>query len=147
MDVGAAVSRPAELSWRELRGVQQDPAMSLAAKGLLHELLARPPGVVLTRAELFQTNRDGMAAIDAAIEELARAGLVVKVKPRKRSQGRASGGVRLPAPATSKPQPEPTSGAAFGARPAPAWWETWQVAAVLDDRALPPGPIKRDERG
>jgi hypothetical protein len=125
------MSRPPEVSWRELRGVQVDPSLSLAAKGLLHELLMRPPGAVLTRAELFATNRDPMTAIDAAVEELARAGLAVEVPPRKRSQGRRSGGIKLPAPAVHQPQPEPDSGVVFGAQPArtweDAWWETWQV--------------------
>jgi hypothetical protein len=86
---------------------------------------------VLTRAELFETNRDPMAAIDAAIEELACAGLAVKVPPRKRSQGRRSGGVKLTAPAVHQPQPEPDSGVVFGAQPArtweDAWWKSWQV--------------------
>jgi hypothetical protein len=145
--VGVAVSRPAELSWRELRGVRLDPALSLAAKGLLEQVLMRPPGAVLTRAELFETNRDPMTVLDAAIEELAHAGLVVKVKPRKRSQGRRSGGIKLPAPPTCEPETAPTSAAVFGARPAPAWWESFQVAAVRDGRVLPAGPIDRDERG
>jgi hypothetical protein len=121
------MSRPREVSRRELRGVQLDPSLSLAAKGLLHELLLRPPGVVLSRAELFETNRDAMTAIDAAVEELVRAGLVMKVPPRKRSQSRRSGGIKLPAPAVGQPQPEPDLDGApvIGARPAPPWWE-WQ---------------------
>jgi hypothetical protein len=131
------MSRPPEVSWRELRGVQLDPSLSLAAKGLLHGLLLRPSGAVLTRVELFETNSDPMAAIDNAIEELARAGLVVKVPPRKRSQDRRSGGVKLPAPAVHQPQPEPNSGAVFGARPAPAWWDVWQVP-VTDVTVLRP---------
>jgi hypothetical protein len=138
-----------EVTRRELRGVQLDPSLSLAAKGLLHELLLRPPDAVFTRAELFATNRDQLAAIDAAIEELARAGLAVKVPPRKRSQGRRSGGVKLPAPAVHEPQPEPNSGAVFGARPAPAWWETWQVpvTAVSVHRPFKGRAVERDGRG
>src|SRR6266542_2019709 len=121
------MSRPREVSRRELRGVQLDPSLSLAAKGLLHELLLRPPGVVLSRAELFETNRDAMTAIDSAVEELVRAGLVMKVPtpqaqpepPQRRHQ--AAG------PCRRQPQPEPDLDGApvIGARPAPPWWE-WQ---------------------
>jgi hypothetical protein len=145
------MSRPPEVSWRELRGVRLDPSLSLAAKGLLEQMLMRPPGTVLTRAELFETNRDAMVAIDAAIEELARAGLVVKVPPRKRSQGRRSGGVRLPVPAVHRPQPEPDLDAApvIGARPAPAWWDVWQVpvTAVSVRRPLKGRAVEREGRG
>lgn len=105
----------------------------------------RPPGAVVTRAELFETNRDQMAAIDSTISELAGAGLVVVVPPRKRSQGRRSGGIKLPA-RTAHPQPEPALGSApvIGARPAPAWWDVWQVpVTVLTERRA----IERDERG
>jgi hypothetical protein len=130
------MARTPEVSWRELRGVQLDPSLSLAAKGLLHGLLLRPPGAVLTRAELFETNSDQMVAIDAAISELAGAGLAVKVPPRKRSQGRRSGGIKLPAPAVHQPQPEPNSGVVFGARPAPAWWDVWQVPVLADAQPI-----------
>jgi hypothetical protein len=137
------MARTPQVTWRELRGVLLDPSLSLAAKGLLYELLVRPPGAVLTRAELFATNRDQMAAIDAAIFELARAGLGVEVPPRKRSQGRRSGGVKLPAPVAHKPQPEPDSGAVIGARLAPAWWDVWQVpVTALSDRRV----IEREGR-
>jgi hypothetical protein len=144
------MSGPPEVSRRELRGVQADPSLSLAAKGLLHQLLLRPPGVVLTRAELFATNRDPMTAIDAAIDELTRAGLAVKVKPRKRSQGRRSGGIKLPATTVAQPQPEPDSGELFGARPAPPWWE-WQGWPVPPNEVTVLVPfrgrmVERDER-
>jgi hypothetical protein len=132
------MSRPVEVSRRELRGVLGDPSLSLAAKGLLHELLLRPLGAVLTRAELFATNRDPMTAIDAAIEELARAGLAVKVKPRKRSQGRCSGGVKLPAPAVAQPPAEPDLDGApvIGPQAASGWerhgWPVpWDQVTVL----------------
>jgi hypothetical protein len=128
--MGYAMSRPMQVTRRELRAVRLDPSLSLAAKGLLHELLARPAGAVLTRAELFETNRDAMAAIDAAIEELVRAGLVVKVKPRKRSQGRRSGGIKLPAPPVSQPPSEPDLRWAPVIGPqAASWWELegWSV--------------------
>jgi hypothetical protein len=143
------MSRPPEVRRRELRGVQADPSLSLAAKGLLHELLLRPPGTVLTRTALFETNRDEMATIDAAIEELARAGLVVVVPPRKRSQGRRSGGVRLPANVACKPQPEPDLAAApvIGARPAPAWWDVWQVPVLTDLGRSSIGRSTREGRG
>jgi hypothetical protein len=122
------MSRPPEVRRRELRGVQADPSLSLAAKGLLHQLLLRPPGVVLTRAELFATNRDPMSVIDAAIEELARAGLAVKVKPRKRSQGRRSGGIKLPAPAVAQAEPNLDWAPVIGPQ-AVSWWERegWRV--------------------
>ncbi len=126
------MSRRPEVTQRELSAVLGDPAVSLAAKGVLWLLLVRPPGTVLTRGELFARNADPMGAIDRAIDELARAGLVVKVPPRKRSQGRRSGGVKLPARVV-QPQPEPVLGSAsvLGARPAPSreerWWETWKV--------------------
>ena len=128
--MGAAMSRPVEVSRRELRGVQADPSLSLAAKGLLHQLLARPAGVVLTRAGLFESNRDPMTVIDAAIDELARAGLVVKVKPRGRSQGRRSGGIKLPAPTVSQPPAElDLDGAPVIGPQAASWWERqgWPV--------------------
>jgi hypothetical protein len=146
------MSGPPEVSRRELRGVQRDPSLSLAAKGLLHQLLLRPPGVVLTRAELFATNRDPMTAIDAAIDELARAGLAVKVKPRKRSQGRRSGGVRLPAPAVAQPQPEPDLDWAPVIGPqAASWWERdgWPVAPSAVTVLVPfkGRMVERDERG
>jgi hypothetical protein len=141
------MARTPEVTWREVRGVLSDPSLSLAAKGLLHELLVRPPGAVLTRAELFETNRDAMATIDAAMSELARAGLVVVVPPRKRSQGRRSGGIKLPAPAVHKPQSEPDSGAVYGARPAPAWWDVWQVPAMSGRQALTRRALERDGRG
>ena len=103
------MSRPREVSRRELRGVQLDPSLSLAAKGLLHELLLRPPGVVLSRAELFETNRDAMTAIDSAVEELVRAGLVMKVptpqaqpQPAQRRH-QAAGPCRRPAAARARP--------------------------------------------
>ncbi len=144
------MGRTPQVSWRELRGVLFDPSLSLAAKGLLQQVLMRPPGAVLTRAELFETNRDQMAAIAGAISELARAGLVVEIPPRKRSQGRRSGGIKLPARSTTQPQPEPDSGLVLGARPAPAWWDVWQVPALTDRQPLKPLKrlaIQRDGRG
>jgi len=117
-----------------------DPAVSLAAKGVLWLLLVRPPGTVLTRGELFERNADRMAAIDAAIMELARAGLAVVVPPKGRGQGRRSGGVKLPA-RVAQPQPEPVLGSAsvIGARPAPSWWDVWQTPVTV----LPPSRTDR----
>jgi hypothetical protein len=129
------MARTPQVTWRELRGVLFDPSLSLAAKGLLKQALMRPPGVVVTRAELFKTNRDQMAAIDSAIGELARTGLVVMVPPRKRSQGRRSGGIKLPA-RTTRSEPEPNSGAAIGARAASAWWEVWQVPVLTEAQVI-----------
>jgi hypothetical protein len=142
VDVGLVMGHTPRVSWRELRGVQLDPSLSLAAKGLLQQVLLRPPGTVVLRAELFATNRDQMAAIDGAIGELVRAGLIVEVPPRKRSQGRRGGGIKLPA-RTTQPQPEPDSGSVLGARPAPAWWDVWQVPALTDGRAIERQPIER----
>ena len=123
------MSRRPEVTKRELSAVLFDPAVSLAAKGVLWLLLLRPPGTVLTRGELFARNADPMAAIDQAIDELAQAGLVV-VPPRGRGQGRRSGGVKLPTRVV-RSELEPDGGPVFGARPAPSWeerwWETWKV--------------------
>jgi hypothetical protein len=140
------MARTPEVTWRELRGVLFDSSLSLAAKGLLQQVLMCPPGAVVTRAELFETNRDAMAAIDAAIKELARAGLVVLVLPRNRSQGRRSGGIKLLA-RTSQPQSEHDSGPVIGVRPVLAWWDVWQVPVLTDGRALQRRAIERDGRG
>ncbi len=125
-----------QVTRRELSAVLADPAVSLAAKGVLWLLLVRPPGTVLTRGELFARNADRMAAIDAAIGELAGAGLVVVVPPAGRGQGRRSGGVKLPARVV-QPQPEPDSGPVLGARPAPSWWDLWQTPVTVPPLAEP----------
>jgi len=99
----------------ELRGVLADPSLSLAAKGVLALVLTRPPGAVITRATLFESNRDPMTVIDAAVKELAQRGLVATVAPAKRNAPRRSGGIRLNPP----PPPEGTvvpSEQVFGAR-------------------------------
>ena len=117
---GVAISR------RELNGVMSDPALSLAAKGILAFTLTRPPGTVVTRAELFESNRDPITAIDKAIKELAQSGFISTVPPAKRSAPRRSGGITLHQP----PPPEGTStphGQVFGTRdaappgPSPFW--------------------------
>ncbi len=130
------MARKPEVRWRELSAVLADPAVSLAAKGVLWLLLVRPPGAVLTRGELFARNADPMGAIDRAIDELAQAGLVVVVPPAGRGQGRRSGGVKLPAH-VAQPQPAPDSGPVLGARPAPAWWEVWQMPVMVLPHAEP----------
>ena len=130
------MARKPEVRWRELSAVLADPAVSLAAKGVLWLLLVRPPGTVLTRGELFERNADRMGAIDTAITELAQPGLVVVVPPRGRGQGRRSGGVKLPA-RTTQSQPEPDSGPVLGARPAPSWWEVWQTPVTVLPHAEP----------
>ncbi len=113
---GVAISR------RELNGVLADPSLSLAAKGILAFVLTRPAGAVITRAELFESNRDPIKVIDAAIKELAQGGFISTVPPAKRSAPRRSGGITLHQP----PPPEGTvvpRGQVFGARepePAPA---------------------------
>ncbi len=67
-----------------LRSILADPALSYTAKGVLVFVLSRPPGAVITRAELLASGRDPTAAIDAAVRELAQAGLV----PASRTAGR-----------------------------------------------------------
>jgi hypothetical protein len=73
-----------------------EPGLSLAAKGLATYVLARPPRVI-TRGELFRSNRDGMPFIDAAIRELVAVGLVDTV-PQKHRGDRQSGGIILRTP-------------------------------------------------
>ncbi len=124
------MSRQPEVTRRELSAVLADPAVSLAAKGVLWLLLVRPPGTVLTRGELFARNADPMGAIDQAIDELARAGLAVVVPPKGRGQGRRSGGVKLPARVV-RSELEPDCGPVVGARPAPAWWDVWQTPVTV----------------
>jgi len=129
------VSRRPEVTQRELSALLFDPAVSLAAKGVLWLLLVRPPGAVLTRGELFERNADPMGAIDAAITELARCGLVVVVRPKGRGQGRRSGGVKLPA-RVAQPQPQSDFGPVLGARPAAAW-DVWQTPVMVLPHAEP----------
>jgi hypothetical protein len=76
--------------------------LSLAAKGLLSYIVTRPPGTVVTKAELFQASSDSMATIESAAGELVRHGLVGTVPGRGRGN-RASGGITLhPQPDTPK---------------------------------------------
>jgi hypothetical protein len=86
----AAVKDPA------LSIMSAEPGLSLAAKGLAVYALTRPPRVI-TRAELFSANRDGMPFIDAAIRELVAVGLVDTVAPKRRGD-RSSGGIILRTP-------------------------------------------------
>lgn len=51
------------------------------AKGVLAFVLSRPPGAVITRAELLSCSRDPIQVIDAAVRELAQAGLVPQAAP------------------------------------------------------------------
>jgi len=111
---GVAISR------RELHGVLADPSLSLAAKGILAFVLTRPPGAVVTRAELFESNRDPLTVIDAAIKELAQGGFISTVAPAKRSAPRRSGGITLHQPAAAPEDVSGPGGQTFGAR---AWEE------------------------
>jgi hypothetical protein len=72
-----------------LRRVFEDPALSLAAKGLLAVVLTRPPGARVSQADLFATSSDPLTTIHKAARELARTGLVGTFS------GRAGNGVRL----------------------------------------------------
>jgi hypothetical protein len=105
--------------------VSADPNLSLAAKGILAFVLTRPPGAVVTRAELFESNRDSISVIDAAIKELAQGRFISTVPPAKRSAPRRSGGIRL----HQQPPPEgdvTPAGQLFGARePEPAAAVVW----------------------
>jgi hypothetical protein len=131
--------RGAGISRREVVGVLADPNLSLAAKGILAFVLTRPPGAVVTRAELFESNRDTIAVIDAAIKELAQGGFVSTVSPAKRSAPRRSGGIRLHEP----PPPEGTlnpRGQTFGAgqpepptTPAALWTWLLQARSAIPD--------------
>jgi hypothetical protein len=67
-----------------LRSILADPDLSYTAKGVLAFVLSRPPGAVVTRAELLSCGRDPMHIIDAAVRELAHAGLI----PARRAAGR-----------------------------------------------------------
>lgn len=74
-----------------------EPDLTLSSKGLLAYLLSRPPRVV-TRAELFRQNRDGMPMVDASIRELEAAGFVMRVPTRTRDGMREGGGIQLVQP-------------------------------------------------
>ncbi len=111
--------RGAGISRRELHGVLADPSLSLAAKGILAFVLSRPAGKVVTRAELFESNRDPISVIDKAIKELAQGGFISTVPPAKRSAPRRSGGITLPQPAVQPEDVSGPSGQTFGPRCAP----------------------------
>jgi hypothetical protein len=73
------------------RSVLAHPDLSLAAKGLLAYIVTRPPGAVLTKAELFQASSDSMTAIEQAARELVRKGLVGSVAGRGRGNRQSDG--------------------------------------------------------
>ncbi len=124
----------------ELRAVLADPSLSLAAKGVLALVLTRPPGAVITRATLFESNRDPMKVIDAAIKELAQGGFVATVAPAKRSAPRRSGGITLRQPPPPEGEVVPR-GQVFGARERelPQAGGTW-VPIYQAQAAIPGGP-------
>ena len=70
----------------ELAAVLADPELSLAAKGALAIVATRPPGAVVTRAELFRLNSDSISTIDRALKELVSRGLVGNVAARRRDR-------------------------------------------------------------
>jgi hypothetical protein len=77
-----------------LAAVLAEDSLSYSAKGVLAYLLTRPPGATVTKADLFCSSRDSLATIEAAVKELAAAGLLGTVRPRARGD-RATGGVQL----------------------------------------------------
>jgi hypothetical protein len=91
-----AAKRPAG-NWPALTILTAQPSMSLSAKGLAAFLLSRPPRVI-TRAELFRSNRDGMPFIDAAISELEAVGMIERVAGRGRGRPRDTAGIVLRKP-------------------------------------------------
>jgi hypothetical protein len=111
-----APGRPADESWvgappnlsgdsrmlstsHAFRSVLAAADLSFAAKGLLSYIVTRPPGTVITKAELFQASSDSMPTIEKAAMELVRHGLVGTVAGRGRGH-RQSGGI------TFHPQPD-----------------------------------------
>jgi hypothetical protein len=56
----------------------RDSALSLKAKGLLSQMLSLPEGWDYTLSGLAQINREGVAAIRTAVEELEEAGYIVR---------------------------------------------------------------------
>jgi DNA-binding IscR family transcriptional regulator len=84
------------------RSLLADPDLSLAAKGLLAYVVTRPPGAIITKAELFQSSSDSLPTIEKAVQELVRNGLVGSVQGRGRGN-RQAGGISLhPKPDRSK---------------------------------------------
>jgi hypothetical protein len=60
-----------------------EPGLSLAAKGLAAFVLSRPPRPI-SMGELFRTSSDPWPMIRGAVRELAEAGMVDVLPPRRR---------------------------------------------------------------
>ena len=60
-----------------------EPGLSLAAKGLASYVLSRPPRPI-SMGELFRTSSDPWPMIRGAVRELADAGMVDVLPPRRR---------------------------------------------------------------
>jgi hypothetical protein len=87
----------ARLADRQLRLVLAHPGLSLAAKGAYALACTRPPGSVLTRAELFAAGPDPIEAVDQALDQLVSLGLA-RVARRGRGSARGHGGITLTIP-------------------------------------------------
>jgi hypothetical protein len=70
-----------------------EPGLSLAAKGLAALVLTRPPRPI-SMAELFRISSDPWPMIRGAVKELADAGMVNVIPPKRRGE-RASGAIIL----------------------------------------------------
>jgi hypothetical protein len=73
-----------------------EPGLSLAAKGLAAFVLSRPPRPI-SMGELFRTSSDTWPMIRTAVRELADAGMVEVLPPRRRGD-RATGAIQLRRP-------------------------------------------------
>ena len=79
---------------RQLGLVLGHLGLSLAAKGAHVLARTRPPGAVLTRAELFAAGPDPVEAVDHALAELIALGLARPARPG-RGNAREHGGITL----------------------------------------------------
>jgi hypothetical protein len=62
---------------RLLASILAEAEVSLTAKGVLTYTLTRPPGQVLTRAEVLATSQDARHTLDAALAELVEVGWLI----------------------------------------------------------------------
>jgi hypothetical protein len=88
---GRLVTPGQPITVSELRAVLCDPALSLAAKGVLTLVLSRPPGAVIRTGELFAASADPMETIDSAVGELVHAGLLARTPPCRAADSTAGG--------------------------------------------------------
>jgi hypothetical protein len=73
-----------------------EPGLSLAAKGLASYVLSRPRRPI-SMGELFRTSSDPWPMLRGAVRELAEAGMVTVIPPRRRGD-RATGAIILRQP-------------------------------------------------